>query len=302
MADQLTKNPQFVTEAEIQAENARRQASIAKIQQYSAEFIRMEMICVLDEDIGRALTPPPGEMLYVRKSWLIAPADKKEHLDLIIARSQAFSGGMFPYYDPKNNPVDKWNEIEAKLKAIYRRGSDYLRGAVKNAAAWACVPAELLAAVLQNENKPSSGFKQAGQAAERSIQSLIGSGSTGFGNVKPEALSKVKELFKTYYKTSILGPGVKNADQNDNVETDIYHAAAVLRDSLNKAWSAGDRSLNADQFKRYLYYPYFGGIVRADVALRAMGHYNGMGDAAKTYGEDGMRRITKQTLHFMPPK
>ncbi|WP_425617323.1 hypothetical protein NA78x_000997 [Anatilimnocola sp. NA78] len=303
MADQLNKDPQFVTEEEIKTENERRLKSIEKIQKYSADFIRMEMICVLDADIGRALTPPPGEMLYLRKGWLIAPADKKEHLNLVVAQSQAFSGSMYGYYDPKHNPVEKLKEIESKLKVIYRRGSDYFRAAVGKAADWACVPAELLAAVLMNENQPgASGTKRAGQAVERSVQSFFGYGSTGLGNVKPDTLDRVKELFKTYYKISILRPGVPNSDQNDNAETDIYHAAAVLRDCLNKAWSAGGRSLNADQLKRYVYYPYFGGIVRSEVAIRAMGHYNGMGDAARTYGEAGMRRITKQELSLMPPK
>jgi hypothetical protein len=120
--------------------------------------------------------------------------------------------------------------------------------------------------------------------------------------VKPETLKAVKALFKTYYKSTIFGPGVKDTDQNDNAETDIFHAAAVLRDGLNKAWSAGARSLNGDQYKRYLYYPYFGGAVTAEVAIRAMGHYNGMGDGAKTYGEMGLNRIQKQPLYFLPPK
>ncbi|QDU25571.1 hypothetical protein ETAA8_06400 [Anatilimnocola aggregata] len=302
MADEVSKDPKFATDDEIKQENDRRRKSIEQFLKLPTEQIRAAIACTLDAAVGRALTPPAGEMLYVRKSWLISPADRKEYNSLIYSLATPTYGFGF-YFDPKNNPAERFKETQAKLKVIFRRGSDYLRAAVGKAAAWACVPAELLAAVLQNENNPgASGFDQAGQAAERSLQELIGSGSTGFGNVKPQTLKSVKELFKTYYKTSILGPGVQNADQNDNAETDIYHAAAALRDGLNKAWSAGTRSLNTEQFKKYLYYPYFGGTVSAEVAVRAMGHYNGMGDGAKTYGETGLRRIQKQPLHFLPPR
>jgi hypothetical protein len=300
MAAEPTKNPSFATDDEIKAENERRKTSIEQIQKMSADAIRALMATTLDSAVGRAMMPPAGELLYVRKTWLIRPQDQKEHLKLVIERANAF--GMYPSY-PMNNPADKWKEIDAKLDAIYRRGSDYLRAAVGNAAAWACVPAELLGAVLQNENSPkATGFDRAGQGVERSLQALWGSGSTGFGNVKPETLAEAKKMFKVFYNRSILGPGVKDEDQNESAETDIYHAAAVLRDGLNMAWSGGGRSLNMEQLKKYRYYPYFGGAVPADVAIRAMGHYNGMGDAAKTYGEMGMKRIQKQTLYFLPPK
>jgi hypothetical protein len=42
--------------------------------------------------------------------------------------------------------------------------------------------------------------------------------------------------------------------------------------------------------------------VTEDVAIRAMGHYNGMGDGALKYGKYAMNRIRKQTLHFFPPR
>lgn len=300
MADEVIKDPKLTTDDEIKAENERRRKSIEQISKYSPDQIRAIIMCWLDASVGRAATIPAGEMLYVRKAWLISPADKKEHNQLIYSMS---SISMNSWMNPLSNPFDKIKEIQNKLKIIYRRGSDYLRAAVGRAAAWACVPAELLAAVLQNENSPkASGFDRMGQSVERSLQELIGSGSTGFGNVKPETLKAVKELFKTYYKSTIFGPGVKDTDQNDNAETDIFHAAAVLRDGLNKAWSAGARSLNGDQYKRYLYYPYFGGAVTGEVAIRAMGHYNGMGDAARTYGEMGLNRIQKQPLYFLPPQ
>jgi hypothetical protein len=302
MAYEPTKNPAFATDAEIKSENNRRRMAIEQFQKMSVEQIILATATALASDVGRAMTPAAGELLYVRKSWLIRPQDKKEHDKLIYERATSIQIGIVPTY-PLKDPMAKWKEIDAKLDAIYRRGSDHLRAAVGRAAAWACVPAEMLAAVLQNENSPKAdGWDRAGQAAERSLQALIGKGSTGFGNVKPETLADVTQMFKFFYHRSILGPGVKDEDQNDNAETDIFHAAVVLRDGLNKAWSAGGRSLNPEQFKKYEYYPYFGGTVTADDAVRAMGHYNGMGDAAKTYGEMGLKRIKSQPLHFLPPK
>jgi hypothetical protein len=299
MAEGVTKNPQFTTDAEIRQENDRRKQSIEQILKVPPEQIRSAIRCTLDAAVGRAFTPPPGEMLYVLKRWLIRPEDRKKHDSLMFSQAAMMSGGADV---PSPSTIDRVLEIQRELDEIYRRGSDHLRASVVRAADWACVPAELLAAVLQNENSPkASDFKRGGQALERDIQALIGRGSTGFGNVKPETLRHVTELFRHYYKSSVLRAGVKNVGQNDNAETDIYHAAAALRDGLNKAWSAGPRSLNAELSKRYTYYPYFGGTVTKDVAVRAMGHYNGMGDSAKTYGEAGLNRVQKQTLHFLPP-
>ncbi|HMO37564.1 MAG TPA: hypothetical protein PKA06_16110, partial [Gemmatales bacterium] len=166
-----------------------------------------------------------------------------------------------------------------------------------------CVPVEMLAAVLQNENRPrASELRRGGQALERDLQNWIGIGSTGLGNIKPETLQDVRQKFERYYSMSIVGPGVADAGQNNNAETDIFHAAAVLRDGLNKAWSSGARSLNTELSRRFRYYPYFGGEITEEVAIRAMGHYNGMGDAARGYGEAAMRAIQNETLYFMPPR
>ncbi len=300
MAEGVTKNPQFATDEEIKKENERRRKSIEQFQKMPVEQIWGAIQSTLDGAVGKALSPPPGEILYVRTAWIIRPDDQKEHKALNYSRAVILSRAV---YGHSTKETEKLKEIEQKLEAIYRRGSDYLRAAVAKAASWTGVPAELLAAVLQNENSPkATGFDRALQGVERSVQSFVGSGSTGFGNVKPETLTEAKGVFRKFYKWPILGPGVKDVDQNDNVETDIYHAAAVLRDGLNKAWSAGARSLNKTEFKKFEYYPYFGGTVTEDVATQAMGHYNGWGDGAKTYGEDGLRRIQKQPLYFLPQK
>jgi hypothetical protein len=286
MSESVTKNPQFATDEEISKENERRRKSIEQFQKMPVDQIREAIQCTLDAAVGKALTPPPGELLYVRKGWLVRPDDENEHVKLMMAKAMHWSGAN-----------------QQKLDEIYRRGSDYLRAAVDKAAHWACVPAELLAAVLQNENSPkATEVDRFLQGAERTAQALTGFGSAGFGNVKPETLKEAKGVFEKFYKWSILGPGVKNAGQNHNVQTDIYHAAAVLRDCLNKAWSGGARSLSKAELKKYEYYPYFGGTVTEDVAIRTMGHYNGMGDAAKKYGEDAMYRVKKQTLYFLPRK
>lgn len=298
MAEQVTKDPKFVTDDDIRDENERRKKSIEQFLRMPAEQIRSTIQCTVDADVGRALTPPNGEMLYVVPKWLIRPQDRPRHDSLISSQAMIMSSGDGM---PSPGTIEMGMKIQQELDEIYRRGSDYLRASVVRAAQWACVPAELLAAVLQNENSPkASDLRRGGQAIERGIQSWIGRGSTGFGNVKPETLQSVIELFQKFYKMAILRPGVKNAGQNDNAETDIYHAAAVLRDGLNKAWSAGPRSLNTELSKKFIYYPYFGGPVTADVAVRAMGHYNGMGDDAKVYGEMALNRIKKQTLFFLP--
>lgn len=281
MADGVTKDPMFTTEADIARENDRRRVAMETFwSKLSAEAIRPLIMTALDPGVGRVITPGSGETLYVEGRWLIRGDDKLKWARL---------GG---------------SDADVKEReAILRRGSDHLRASVGRAADWAGVPAALLAAVLQNENSPKASYvTRRLQSVERDTQSFFGRGSTGFGNVRPETLEDVKAKFKQYYKRSVLGPGVKDALQNDNAETDIYHAAAVLRDGLNKAWSAGPRSLNAHLGKVFTYFPYFAGIVASDVAIRAMGHYNGMGDGAKTYGEAGLSRIKKQTLYFHPPK
>jgi len=304
MAEGVTKNPQFATDEEIKKENERRKKSIEQFQKMPVEQIWAAIQCTLDGAIGKALSPPPGELLYVRKAWLIRPDDEKEHNKLIYSRVMILSSsGRMP--PTQTNEMVK--EIEQKLDAIYRRGSDYLRAAVAKAASWTGVPGELLAAVLQNENSPkATDFNRTLQAMERGRDealSAIGFDvSTGFGNVKPDTLDEAKGVFRKFYKWPILGSGVRDVGQNDNTETDIYHAAAVLRDGLNKAWSAGGRSLNKQEYNKYEYYPYFGGTVTEDVATRAMGHYNGWGDGAKKYGEDGLKRIQKQQLYFLPQK
>jgi hypothetical protein len=307
MADEPTKDPKFTKPEEIEAENERRKKSIEQCLKLSESQIRMTISCTLAEEVGRAMAPPKSEVLYIMKRWLILPADDKAHDDLStrqVALTYGSSGGWPP--DEENKTANELKDIETKLNEIYQRGSQHVRESVGKAAAWACVPAEMLAAVIQNENgKGASNFKKDLQNAERWANNtwvwkkVLGPGSTGLGNVKSDTLSKAKALFKDYYKMSILGKGVKDSKQNDNAETDIYHAAAVLRDCLNKAWSAGNRSLNKDEFKKYRYYPYFGGVVTKDVATRAMGHYNGMGDDALKYGTDGMKEdsVTDTTLH-----
>jgi hypothetical protein len=297
MAEGVTKNPQFATDEEIKKENERRKKSIEQFQKMPVEQIWGAIQCTLDGAVGKALSPPPGELLYVRKTWLIRPDDVQEHYKLMVSRATMMNRSGYGL------PTETLKAIDQKLDAIYRRGSDYLRAAVAKAASWTGVPGELLAAVLQNENSPkATGGDRTLQGIERSVQSFFGVGSTGFGNVKPDTLDEAKGVFRKFYHWPILGAGVKDVDQNDNTETDIYHAAAVLRDGLNKAWSAGARSLNKDEFKKYEYYPYFGGTVTEDVATRAIGHYNGWGDGAKKYGEDGLRRIQKQQLYFLPQK
>lgn len=304
----VTKNPKNQTSDEIQSENELRESSITEFLKKSDNEIRKATACKLDTAIGTPATPPKGHELYVHKHWLIRPTDKVD-LDRINTRLSHIS---MAFGVPTNLPETRVQQLKAEQKqleakldklkdGVYKRGSDYLRATVSKAAEWASVPAEMLAAVLQNENSQNAtDWQRFLQGRERALQSLIRSGSTGFGNVKPGTLSDVTSMFKKYYKRTVLRPGVKNQGQNKFVETDIYHAAAVLRDGLNKAWSAGDRSLNSNMSKRYKYYPYFGGTVTADVAIRAMGHYNGMGNAALGYGKTAMARIKKQRLYFLP--
>src|SRR5262245_25480215 len=179
MADGVTKNPQFATDAEIQQENDRRKQSIEQFLKLPAEQIRAAIRCTLDAAAGRALTPPPGEILYVNKRWLIRPEDRREHTSLVLAQAMISSGGSaggMPTI-PSKQTLEMVMEIQRKLDAIYRRGSDHLRASVARAADWACVPAELLAAVLQNENSPNaSDLRRGGQALERDVQALLGMG------------------------------------------------------------------------------------------------------------------------------
>lgn len=303
----VVKDPKFSKDSEIDAQNEKRRLSIAAIQKWPVEKIRELIACSLDTDIGRPATLPKGEILHIHKSYLIREEDKAEHTKLVFAQSMIAAGpsmgGPGGGGIMTEATIKQIFEIQKKIDDIYRRGSDAVRGYVTKAADWACVPPAMLAAILQQENSPSAtDFQKLGQSVERGLQALIGKGSTGFGNVKPETLATVKSIFATYYKFSVEGPGVKKTGQNKNIQTDIYHAAAVLRHGLNQAWSVGERSLNKDENKKYTYYPYFGGVVSKDVAIRAMGHYNGMGNDAKAYGTGAMGRITKQQLRFLEAK
>lgn len=302
MSGSVSKDPKNQTDEQIKNENNAREQSIAEFLKKSEAEIRKVTACQMASGIGKPTTPPKGTMLYVHKHWLVRPSDKAE-LDRIAGKISEIN---MAFGIPANMPKQRAKQLEeerkklqAKIETIYKRGSDYLRETVGKAADWACVPPAMLAAVLQNENSPkATPWQRALQGAERNIQRLIGIGSTGFGNVKPETLKHVTNLFKKFYKRSVLGRGIKNQGQSKHAETDIYHAAAALRDGLNKAWSA-ERSLNLQLGGRYKYYPYFGGTVTEDVAIRAMGHYNGMGNAALSYGKTAMGRIRKK-LYFMP--
>lgn len=318
MAGGVTKNPQLLS-TEIGAENERRRKSIQDIQVMSAAYIRGLIRCSLDPDARPVLAASPaGELLYVNRKWLVRPADRREHDGLIFSRSMMLSGGGLgmPPPIPTKQTLELVAEIGRKLDAIYVRGSDHLRAAVGRAADWACVPPEMLAAVLQGENRPdASGGRRGLQALERGLQDAANffglNGSTGFGNVKPDTLKEVEWLFSKYYRSAVLAPGVPRAGQNDNAETDIYHAAAVLRDDLNRAWSIGPTSLQqamdvgpqsgAPGPGQYQYFPYFGGTVTKDVAIRAMGRYTGFGNAALANGQNAMHRLQKNKLYFLPP-
>src|SRR4051812_32565417 len=93
MADAVTKNPQFATDADIKAENDRRKASIETFLKKSADQIRDAIRCILDGAVGRAHTPPPGEILYVNKDWLVRPEDRSEFNKLVFSQGMIASGG-----------------------------------------------------------------------------------------------------------------------------------------------------------------------------------------------------------------
>jgi uncharacterized protein YlaN (UPF0358 family) len=296
MAD-VTKNPRFTTQQQINEENERRKTSIAEIlKTKNAAAIRILIQCSLDASIGTPQTPMRGEILYLQPDYLVSDSDFAEYYRLIEIRNNAEMARA------RGFPADSASTAatEQAINRILSRGSDYIRACVTRAADWACVPAAMVAAVLQNENGQGAGwFKQRGQIAERNIQRLIGMGSTGFGNVKPETLREVTAKVEKFYKRSFLGANVRNTGQNRDIQTDIFHAAAVVREGLNQAWSVGSRSLNQVENARYEYYPYFGGSVSEDAAIRAMGHYNGWGDGALKYGTDAFKRIKNQKLYFL---
>lgn len=293
----LTKNPRFTTQQQINEENERRRISIAEIlRNQNVGAIRNMIACSLDASIGNPITPMRGEILYLLPDYLVLERDLSEYLRLLELRNINEMGRMQGFPPDASTTV----ATEQAINQILRRGSDYIRACVTRAANWASIPAALVAAVLQNENSPAANnLQRRGQIAERNIQRLIGSGSTGFGNVKPETLRDVSAKVERYYKRSILGPGVRNTGQNRDIQTDIFHTAAVVREGLNQAWSVGARSLNQAENRKYEYYPYFGGSISEDAAIRAMGHYNGWGDAALEYGRTAFNRITNQTLYFL---
>jgi hypothetical protein len=296
MAD-VTKNPRFTTQQQITEENERRKTSIAEIlKTKNAGAIRSLIQCSLDASIGTPQTPMRGEILYLQPDYLVSDSDFSEYYRLIELRDMAERGRIqgFP------GSAASVAENQQKIDRILQRGSDYIRACVTRAANWACVPAAMVAAVLQNENgRGASWFQQRGQIAERNVQRIIGRGSTGFGNVKPETLRDVTAKVEKFYKRSILGANVRNTGQNRDIQTDIFHTAAVVREGLNQAWSVGSRSLNQDENKKYEYYPYFGGSVSEDAAIRAMGHYNGWGDDALGYGKSAFNKIKNQKLYFL---
>jgi hypothetical protein len=297
MADPI-KDPQQGTPEDIERENENRRQMMRRYVGMPSEQIRAVIRSTLDPSIGPVNTRPNGEKLYLVPRWMIRPQDRREHDNLMFTNAMMSSGGGM---GPSMPPPEISERLYRQLEAIYIRGSDHIRASVVRAADWACVPPEMLAAVLQNENNPNaSGLRRGGQAIERDLQGLIGRGSTGLANVKPETLQHVTQLFQRSYSTTVLRPGVPDVGQNQNAETDIYHGAAALRDGLNKAWSSGPRSLNPQLSSRYTYYPFFGGVVTVEVAIRAMGHYNGMGNDARGYGESAMDKIRNRVLYFLP--
>ncbi len=294
---EVTKNPRFTTQQQITEENERRKTSIAEIlRNQNAGAIRNLIRCNLDASIGNPQTPMRGEILYLQPDYLVSESDFTEYYRLIELRDMEVRARIQGFPGSATSVA----ENQQKIDQILQRGSDYIRACVTRAANWACVPAAMVAAVLQNENGPgASWFQQRGQIAERNVQRLVGMGSTGFGNVKPATLTDVSAKVERYYKRSILGANVRNTGQNRDIQTDIFHTAAVVREGLNQAWSVGSRSLNQIENARYEYYPYFGGSISEDAAIRAMGHYNGWGDEALGYGRSAFNKIKNQKLYFL---
>ena len=294
---EVAKNPRFTTQQQITEENERRRTSVAEIlRTQNAGAIRRLIQCSLDASIGSPQTPMRGEILYLQPDYLVSESDFTEYYRLIELRDSMEMARA------RNLPTDPSTTVatEQAINQILRRGSDYIRVCVTRAANWACVPAAMVAAVLQNENsRGANWFQQRGQIAERNVQRFIGRGSTGFGNVKPETLRDVSAKVERYYKRSILGANVRNTGQNRDIQTDIFHTAAVIREGLNQAWSVGSRSLNQVENAKYTYYPYFGGSVSEDAAIRAMGHYNGWGNDALGYGRSAFNKIKNQRLYFL---